>query len=87
MYLCEMDGSDLCEVDNGDLATARSQMPQLPPRFSETSCVAKTFTFLAVSLPKMKKLQPSPSNLVVRPEADSSDPCKADGVELVTAHS
>ena len=60
------------------LATARSQMPQLPPRFSKASHAAKTFFFLAVSLLKAKELQRSPGKLVVCAEGDGSDLCEAD---------
>ena len=76
--LCQADSGDLCEADDGKLATACSQMPQLPPCFSKASLVAKTF-FLAVSLLKVKELQPSSSKLVPHAEADSSDLCEADG--------
>ena len=54
-------------------------MPQLLLRFSEASCAAKTFFFLAASLhAKGEKLQPPPGKVVVRPEAVSSDLCVAD---------
>ena len=52
-------------------------MPQLSSRFSEPSHTAKTFFFLAVSLLKVKELQPSPRKLV-RAEGDGSDLCEAD---------
>ena len=71
--LCEANGCDLCKVDDDKLATAHSQMPQLPPRFSEASHAAKTFLLLAASLLKVKKLQASPGKLVLCPEVDSSD--------------
>ena len=76
---CEMNGGDLCKADDGKLATARSQMPKLPPHFSEASHRVKTFFFLAASLLKVEELQSSPSKLVVRAEADGSDLCKANG--------
>ena len=76
---CKAEGGDLCEGDDGKVATARSQMPQIPPRFSESSHAAKMFFFLAVSLLKVKELQPSPSKLVVRAKGDGSDLCKANG--------
>ena len=52
-------------------------MPQLLPHFSEASYAPKMF-FLAASLLKVKKLQPSPGKFVVRPEAGSRDLCVAD---------
>ena len=63
-------GGDLCEVDDGKLATACSRMPQLPRCFSEDSHAAKTFFFLASSLLMVKKFQPFLVNLVEDPEAD-----------------
>ena len=72
------DSGDLCEADDGKLATAQSRMPQLPSRFNEASHTAKTIFFLPASLLKMKKLQPSPVNLLERPE-DNNDFCKVDG--------
>ena len=57
------DGGDLCEAVDGELTTARSQTPQLPPRFSEASHATKTVFFLPVSLLKVEKLQPSPLTL------------------------
>ena len=68
-----MDGGDLCEADDGKLATACSRRPQLPPRFSESSREAKMVFFLPASLLKVKMLQPSPLNLVEHPEADDND--------------
>ena len=73
--LCEADSGDSCEADDGKLATTRSRMPQLPPRFNEASHSAKTFFLLAVSLLLMKKLQLSPSKLEVCPETGGSDLC------------
>ena len=63
---------------DGKLDKAFSQMPQLPPHFNEACNAAKTFVFLAASLLKVKKLQPFPGKLVVRPEADSNDLYNAD---------
>ena len=60
-------GGDLREADYGKLATARSRTPQLPSGFSEASHAAKTVSFLPAFLLKVKKLQPSPLNLVERP--------------------
>ena len=45
---------------------------------SEASHAPKAFLFPAVSLLKVKKLQPPPGKLVLRPEADGSDLCVAD---------
>ena len=84
-FPCEADDGDLCETDDGKLATARSRTPQLPPHFSEASLAVITFFFLAASLLKVKELQPSPSKLVVRDEADGSDLCETVGGYLVTA--
>ena len=64
------DKCDFCKADEGKLATARSRMPQLPLRFSDTSHTAKMFVFLAASVLKVKKFQPSPGKLVARLEAD-----------------
>ena len=46
--------------------------------FSKASHTAKTIFFLPASLLKVKKLQPSPINLIERPEADDNDLCKVD---------
>ena len=43
--------------------------------------------FLAASLLKLKKLQPPPGKLVVRPDVDGSDLCVADSGWLATARS
>ena len=43
--------------------TARSRTMQVSPIVSEAFPVAKTFVFLAASLPKVEKLQPSPVSL------------------------
>ena len=67
------DGGDLCEADDSMLATVRSRMPQLPPRFSEVSHAAKTVFFLHVFLLKVEKLQPSSVNLVEHPEVDDNE--------------
>ena len=64
------DGGDLCEADDSKLATARARKPQLSPHFSEASHVAKMVFSIPASLLKVEKLQPSPLNLVKRPEAD-----------------
>ena len=77
--LCEADGDDLCEVDHNKLITAHTRMPQLPPHFSEASHAANMLFFLPSSLLKVKKLQPSPSKLVVCPEADGSGFCVEHG--------
>ena len=53
--LC-MDGGDLCEADDSKLTTARSQMPQLPPHFSEVSHATTMVFFLLASLLKVEKL-------------------------------
>ena len=58
--LCEANNGDLREADSDKLATARSQAPIVPLCFSEASHAAKMFVFLAASLLKVKKLQPSP---------------------------
>ena len=71
--LCEEDNGDLCEADNGKLATAHSRIPQLPSHFNEAFHSAKMFFFLAASLLKVKKLQPSHSKFVVHPEEDGID--------------
>ena len=44
-----MHGGDLCEADDGNLATAHSQLPQLPPQFSKDSLTAKADLFLPAS--------------------------------------
>ena len=72
-------GSDLCEADDGKLARAHSQTSQLQPCLSEASHAAKTVSFLPVSLPKVKKLQASPVNLVECPVVDDNDFREADG--------
>ena len=74
-----MDSSDLCEADDGKLATAHLRTSQLQPRFNEASHVAKTVSFLPVSLPNVKKLRPSLVNLAKCPVVDDSDFCEADG--------
>ena len=71
--LCEVDGCDLCEADEGKPVTAHSSMPQLSPCFSESSQTAKTFFFLVARLLKVKTLQPYPGKLVALSEADGSD--------------
>ena len=75
------DKGDPCEADEDKLATAHSQMSQLPPHLSKTFHAVKTFFFLAASLPKVKKHQPFSGSLytVVRSEADGSDLCEGDG--------
>ena len=83
----EADGGDLCEADDGKLATARSRTPQLPTRFNEASREAKTFFFLPASVLKAKRFQSSPGKLVVCPEAGGSDLSEADGGYLARAHS
>ena len=82
-----MDGRDLREADYGKFATGRSRMPQIPPRFSEAPHTTKMFLVLASSLVKVKELQSFPGrNLVVHPEADSSDLCMEDsGSDLAIA--
>ena len=72
-----MDEGDICEADDGELATACSQMPQLPRCFYDAFHAAKTF-FLAASLLQVEKFQSSPGKLVVCPEAGGSDLYKAD---------
>ena len=67
MTLVEADGGDLCEADDGNLDTARSRTPQLPPRFNEASHAAKTFFFLPASVLKVKKFHSSLGKLVVCP--------------------
>ena len=57
-FVINLDGSDLCEANGGELGTACSLMQQLPCSFSITSLTAKIF-FLATSLLKVKKLKPS----------------------------
>ena len=48
-------GGDICEADDGKLATARSsRTPQFPPRFSEASHAAKTLSFFSASLLMVK---------------------------------
>ena len=74
------DGGDLYETDDGKLATVRSRTPHFSPRFNEASHAAKMVFFLPASLLKVKKLQPSPLNLVERPEADDNDFCERTGV-------
>ena len=54
--LCEGDGGDHCEAEDGKLATAHSQMSQLPPCFSEASHAAEMILFIAASLLKVKSL-------------------------------
>ena len=71
--LCEAGTGDLCEVDNYEIAKAHSRMAILPPRFSKVFQAARTFAFIVASLLKVKKLQPFPVKLVVRPEAESDD--------------
>ena len=78
--LCEADDGDLCEEDNSKLATARSRIPWFPPRFNEAFHAAKTFSFFAASLLKVKKLQSSPVS-----ETDSSDLREADSGWLARA--
>ena len=54
----EADGCNLCKADGGEIATARSQMPQFPPSVSKSCHTVKAFFFLAASLLKEKKLWP-----------------------------
>ena len=68
-----------CEANDGNLATTCSRTPQFSPRFSEAFHAAKPFFFFVSSLLKWRKLQPSPSKLAVRPEADGSDLCLENG--------
>ena len=67
MTFVEADGGDLCEADDGKLATARSRTPQLPPRFNEASYASKKFFFLHASVLKVKKFQSFPGKLVTFP--------------------
>ena len=53
----------VAKLNSVELATARSRTVQVAPIVSEASRVAKKFVSLAASLPKMKKLQPSPVSL------------------------
>ena len=72
-------------MDDGELATAGSQMLQVPPSFNEASRTVKAFVFLAASLLKVKRLQASPGKLVARSEADDDDSCKAECGDLCAA--
>ena len=62
LYLCaagsgnlgEVDGDDLCEVDNSELVIAHSQLSQLLLGFSKASHAAKKFFILAGSLLKVR---------------------------------
>ena len=54
---------------------------------SEAFHAAKTFVFLAASLLKVKKLQPSPIKLVVHPEAKGGDLFQANSGKPTTARS
>ena len=59
--LCEVDGGDLFEADNAKLSTARLQMRQIPPCFSQTSNVEKTVIFLPYCVhAKGEKASPYP---------------------------
>ena len=62
--LCEADSADICKADDSELASACSQMTQLPPRFIKASHTARTFVLLVASLLKVKKLQPSTITLL-----------------------
>ena len=72
------DKGDLRVVDGDDLCRARSRTLELLSHFSEAFRAPKTFSFLAASLLKVKKLQTPRGKLVLRSEADGSDLCVAD---------
>ena len=70
---------------NYELATARSRTIQVPPTVSEAFPVAKTFVCRAASLPKTKKLQPSPVSLFYDLRRTAMTFARRGGGELATA--
>ena len=73
--LCQADEGDPCEADGDDLCEEPvSKCHSFLPHFSKASHAPKMFFFLAASLLKVKMLYPPSVKLVVRPEADGSDP-------------